>query len=83
MLNNKCSDTAPPKLSYTHSESKGEQREFPGGPVVRTPSFHCRGARVQSLVREPRSRMPHGVAKKKKKNGEQSSGCYRLRETRV
>ena len=25
--------------------TKGEMREFPGGPVVRTPHFHCRGHR--------------------------------------
>ena len=42
--------------------------EFPGGPVVRTPCFHCRGARVQTLVRELRFHKPHGTAKKKKKN---------------
>ena len=37
------------------------------GPVVKTLRFHCRGRWVQSLVRELRSRMPLGTAKKKKK----------------
>ena len=43
-----------------------ELREFPGGPVVRTPRFHCRGHRFESLVRELGSCKPHSVAKKKK-----------------
>ena len=38
--------------------------DFPGGAVVKTT---CRGLQIQSLVRELRSRMPHGAAKKKKK----------------
>ena len=39
------------------------EREFPGGPVVRTWSFHIQ---VQSLVRELRFRkLPHMVPKKK------------------
>ena len=29
-----------------------KNREFPGGPKVRTLCFHCQGAQVQSLVRE-------------------------------
>ena len=37
--------------------------KFPGSPVVRTQCFYCRG-RVQSLIRELRSHMPGGVAKK-------------------
>ena len=39
-------------------------REFPGGPVVKTPRSQCSGAQVQSLVGELRSHMLHGVAKK-------------------
>ena len=27
-------------------------RDFPGGPLTRTPSSQCRGPRVPSLVRE-------------------------------
>ena len=46
--------------------SKLESREFPGGPVVRAPRFHCRGAWVRFLVRELGSRVLGGVAKKKK-----------------
>ena len=42
--------------------------DFPGGPVVRTLCFHCRGARVRSLVGELRSHKLGGVTKKKKKN---------------
>ena len=43
------------------------KREFPGGPVVRIPGFHCSGAQVRSLVGELRSHKPWGAAKKKKK----------------
>ena len=32
--------------------------DFPGGSVVKTSSFHCRGAQVGSLVGELRSHMP-------------------------
>ena len=48
-------------------------RDFPGGPVVKTPRFHCRGlgfnqgSWILSLVRELRSHMPGSEAKKKKK----------------
>ena len=34
--------------------------------MVKTPSFHCRGAQVQSPVGELRSCMPHSMAKKSK-----------------
>lgn len=46
---------------------KEKVRDFPGGAVVETPHFHCKGAQVQSLVGEPGSHMPQCVAKKKKK----------------
>ena len=39
--------------------------DFPRGPVA-VPTLPTQGARVQSLVRELRSHMPHHVAKKKK-----------------
>ena len=39
-----------------------QPQEFPGGPVIRTPCFHCQGHRVQSLSGELRS---HNVTKKK------------------
>jgi len=41
-------------------------RDFPGGPVAKNLHFHCRGAQVQSLVRELRSHIPHVLPKKKK-----------------
>ena len=41
--------------------------DLPGGPVVRTPSLHCRGRGFKSLVRELRSYKPRGVAKTRKK----------------
>ena len=57
---------------YTHAmeyysvlKKERNSGEFPGGPVVRTLRFHCRGW-VQSLVGELRSHKPNGVAKKKK-----------------
>ena len=30
---------------YNNNYFKNSNREFPGGPVVRTPRFHCRGPR--------------------------------------
>ena len=39
-------------------------REFPGGPVVKTPCFHGRRWGVQPLDRELRSQKPCSVAKK-------------------
>ena len=41
--------------------------DFPGGLVIKTLHFHCRGKQVQSLIRELRSHMLCGMAKKKKK----------------
>ena len=38
--------------------------DFPGGPVVKTPSSPKQGARVPSLVRELRSHVLHSAAKK-------------------
>ena len=35
--------------------------------MVMTPGFHCRGHRVQFLVRQVRSSEVHGAARKKKK----------------
>ena len=50
----------------------GKCREFPGGPLVRTPHLHCWGLRVQFLVRELRSWKPCGAAGKKKIKGADS-----------
>ena len=41
-----------------------QDRESPGGPVVVTPHFHCRGPGVQSLVGELGSLKPGGQKKK-------------------
>ena len=40
-----------------------EEKVFSGSPAVKTPCFQCRG---KSLVREPRSCMPHARSKNKK-----------------
>ena len=39
-------------------------RDFPGGPVVKTRSYHSEGAQVQILMREPRSHTPHSQKSK-------------------
>ena len=46
------------------AQIKTEQRDFPGGPVAKTPHFECRGVWVQFLVGELRSRMLCGTVKK-------------------
>ena len=46
------------------------EEDFSGGPVLKIPGFHCRGAWVQSLFRELRSHMPSSAAKKKKESEE-------------
>ena len=53
---------------WTFVSESSQQRygDFPGGPMVRTWSFHGWGARVQSLVRKLRSHNPSREAKKKK-----------------
>ena len=38
-------------------------RDFPGGPVVKNPCFHCKGCRF-TLVMELRSSIPCSVTKK-------------------
>ena len=42
------------------------RKDFPGGPMVKTLPFPCRGCRFKPLVRELRS-CRHSVAKKKRK----------------
>ena len=54
-------------MNKTHQTSRGElssdspvgggRGDFPGGPGVKTLSFHCKGAQVRSLVGELRSFM--------------------------
>ena len=54
------------------SQESSRQGEFPGGPVVKSLSFQCKGVRIRSRFRELRSHMQCSVAKKikilKKKN---------------
>ena len=48
--------------------------DFPGGPVVKTLHFHCRGRGFDPW--SGKFRMPGGVAKKNKKNNEDmKKGC--------
>ena len=47
----------------THCCLEGKA-DFPGGPVVKTPCFHYKGAWVRVLVRELKSSMPHNGAKR-------------------
>ena len=39
-----------------------EVQDFPGGPVVKTQHFHCRGVGFDPLLGELRSHMPHSTA---------------------
>ena len=42
--------------------------EFPGGPVVKIPGFHCQGPQTQPLVGELRYYKPYSMVKKLKKS---------------
>ena len=44
--------------------------DFPGGPKVKTSTLPMQAAQVPSLIRELRSHMPCGTAKKKKRERE-------------
>ena len=46
---------------------KNEIEEFPGGPVVKTRPFQCRGRGGFDPCPGTKTRMPHGEAKRKKK----------------
>ena len=48
--------------------------DFPGGPEVKTPHFPCKEAGFNLLIKDLRSHVMCGVAKKKKKN--KKSECY-------
>ena len=48
------------------TSNKIQPWDFPGGPVVKTPSFHCKGRGFDPWLGELRSYMPFGVAKKEK-----------------
>ena len=55
-------------LSQLEIQSQEKKiRGLPGGPVVKTLSFHCRGTQIRSPVQELRSHMPHGLVEKKKR----------------
>lgn len=50
-----------------------EPRDFPGRPVVRTPSFHCSAHGFNPWVRELRFHMLQGMTKNKKHPTKQES----------
>ena len=50
-------------VSYLRCLQYDQARDVPGGPVVKTPCFHCMGHEFKLLVGELRSPMPHSVAK--------------------
>ena len=57
-------------ISLSQFEIQSQEKKIrglPGGPVVKTLSFHCRGTQIRSLVQELRSHMPHGLVEKKKR----------------
>ena len=57
--------TSLPKLVFSCLFKKTSFWDFPGGPVVRPPHFHCLRAWVQSLVGELGSHKPCDAAKNK------------------
>ena len=64
-----ATNTVKKKKNWTEKVEKNQLencswRDFPGSPVIKTRSFPLQGAQVQSLVRELRSHMLPGVAKK-------------------
>lgn len=68
-----------PRVSVSLLISQRHQFEtVPGGPVVGTLHFHCRGFCVQSQVGELRSYMLHSAAKKKKQRERVPSTCQKL-----
>ena len=77
---------------WTFVSESSQQRygDFPGGPMVRTWSFHGWGARVQSLVRKLRSHNPSREAPKKRQADRCSaaprpfcSGCSKCGQERL
>ena len=67
-----------PLLHSSHMKllSGFQNREFPGGPVIRTLTARVPGARVRSLVRELRSHKLPRAAKTSKKTNKNSSLRY-------
>ena len=55
--------------------------DFPGDPVIKTLSFHCRECKfhpwlVQSLVRELRCHVPCSLAEKREREREREKGLH-------
>ena len=57
----------PHRYHHHHHINKDTDREFPGGPLVRTPSFHCQGPRFNPWSRTKSPQAASCTAKKKKK----------------
>ena len=51
-------------VPYNRAFKRQLYLDFPDGPVVKTPSFHCRGHKVRYLAGKLRSHKLHDVAKK-------------------
>ena len=51
------------------------RRDFPGGPVVKTLHFQCRGCGFHPWSGKLRSHMPHDTAKRKEENQLQEKNC--------
>ena len=61
----------------------GINGSFPQDPVVETPGFHCKGAQVQSLVRELGFHIPtRCMAKKKKKQKKCMGQMHKYKDNR-
>ena len=70
----------PNKNPVKWPKKKKKKKDFPGGPMVRTP-FPLQGAQVQFLIGEPRSHMPRGRAKnkiKKKRKKRGRAGLFKI-----
>ena len=63
----------PNKNPVKWPKKKKKKKDFPGGPMVRTP-FPLQGTQVQFLIGEPRSHMPRGRAKNKIKKKRREAG---------
>ena len=63
-------------------DQSGIREACPGGPVVKNPCFHCKGAGVRLLVREVRSCVLCSYSKKKKKRKKEKKkiGIWGYRE---
>ena len=66
-------------VPFIRSSKTGKTREFPGGPVVRTLSFHCQGRRFSPWSGELRSHKPRGGARKK--TGKTNLWCWKSEQS--